>query len=574
MYIGFAILSLLSVCYQAKALSVSEVVEIQIKDSLQSVADIVTASVAESSSRERDSVALLAESRKYIREGVFQQKFDKNRTRRSYKIFQLSEENRYLEILYATRNADMMLNLWNGDMGIALNKAQQRYLVACDLQKQTKDSIPQISAFCVAQTLYDVGYVSLVVNKQARAVYTLDKAISALESINKDGAFYLALKTKIYSAQIQALIKTRKFDSAMVLAERFQSGLPTSRAEYQPQLQTEIYRGADLYDIIMAYHSNALNFARGYVSLKDNKSASRYLDTAARTENYIQSSYLKSNLASERLRIEYLIAKEREKPDRLLPKIEEIISIEQFLNRRGLLMEAMQIKAQLLYEQGNRRESAAIFKETSQFFYSKAVNNIASLQNVIDLGLEKREMELKAQIATIKAENARRNTVLISYVSILLCVICGLIVYLLFKTNSKNKELSKRIQELAKAEGEIIIPVEQLSDNEKMVFRLKKELAANRDALIDNNLNRKMLADMVATNEVYLSNAIKEVTGMNVNDFVNRQKLNYALEIIAHRKDIKIDSLAAESGFGSRISLFRVFKKELGISPTTYIKSL
>jgi AraC-like DNA-binding protein len=87
----------------------------------------------------------------------------------------------------------------------------------------------------------------------------------------------------------------------------------------------------------------------------------------------------------------------------------------------------------------------------------------------------------------------------------------------------------------------------------------------------DADLDRSRLAQLLGTNEHYVTDAITACTnGKSVNAFLNEYRLRYATHLLATTKDA-ISLIAELSGF-SRSSFFRVFSDVYGMSPSDYRK--
>jgi len=88
----------------------------------------------------------------------------------------------------------------------------------------------------------------------------------------------------------------------------------------------------------------------------------------------------------------------------------------------------------------------------------------------------------------------------------------------------------------------------------------------------DANLDRSRLAQLLGTNEHYVTDAISACTnGKSVNGFLNEYRLRYATHLLATTKD-PVALIAELSGF-SRSSFFRIFSDAYGMSPSDYRKA-
>ena len=88
----------------------------------------------------------------------------------------------------------------------------------------------------------------------------------------------------------------------------------------------------------------------------------------------------------------------------------------------------------------------------------------------------------------------------------------------------------------------------------------------------DTDMDRTRLAQLLGTNEHYVTDAINSCTdGKSVNGFLNEYRLRYAAHLLATTTDAVV-VIAELSGF-SRSSFFRVFSDAYGMSPSDYRKA-
>ena len=94
-----------------------------------------------------------------------------------------------------------------------------------------------------------------------------------------------------------------------------------------------------------------------------------------------------------------------------------------------------------------------------------------------------------------------------------------------------------------------------------------------KGAYRDRNLSRDSLAEALGTNHSYLTEVIKENTGLSFPQFVNGYRVREAarlLEDCGNRKTLS--EIALELGFSSTAALHSSFSKAFGMSPGTYRK--
>lgn len=90
---------------------------------------------------------------------------------------------------------------------------------------------------------------------------------------------------------------------------------------------------------------------------------------------------------------------------------------------------------------------------------------------------------------------------------------------------------------------------------------------------LHDDLSLVKLAELVYLNPSYLSRLFKQVTGINLLNYINDDRLDKAKELL-QKNNLKINEISASLGFISAPSFTRFFKKMTGITPQEYRKSL
>ena len=202
--------------------------------------------------------------------------------------------------------------------------------------------------------------------------------------------------------------------------------------------------------------------------------------------------------------------------------------------------------------------------------------------------IQERKIDVKQQeeIRQKELEIANRRQSLIMHRIILVAaiLICLLIVYFLWRFHQRNKalleknrrllaEMEQREQEqqqnieLLRAE-----PQESLTAEQQLFRRICDLMETSDHIYTEADLDRSRLAQLLGTNEHYVSDAISTCTnGKSVNIFLNEYRLRYATRLLATTKD-SISLIAELSGF-SRSSFFRIFSDAYGMSPSDYRKA-
>jgi len=121
----------------------------------------------------------------------------------------------------------------------------------------------------------------------------------------------------------------------------------------------------------------------------------------------------------------------------------------------------------------------------------------------------------------------------------------------------------------------VSIPAVPLQDLDKWVDQLSLILDQQKPYLIPD-LTLNQLAGMVNLNSVLLSKVINTGYQLNFNDFVNSYRVKEVLARIEGKqnKSFTLLSIALESGFNSKATFNRAFKKYMGKTPVDHIREL
>lgn len=114
---------------------------------------------------------------------------------------------------------------------------------------------------------------------------------------------------------------------------------------------------------------------------------------------------------------------------------------------------------------------------------------------------------------------------------------------------------------------------------EEMSARILKRLTETMQEekpYLNNTLTLPDLAEMVRTAPNYLSQVINEQLQMNFFDYVNSYRIETAKNLIINPlpHTLTILDIAMESAFNSKSAFYSAFKKQVGITPAAFKKSL
>ncbi len=93
-------------------------------------------------------------------------------------------------------------------------------------------------------------------------------------------------------------------------------------------------------------------------------------------------------------------------------------------------------------------------------------------------------------------------------------------------------------------------------------------------AFLDKNYSLNELACSIYTNKTYASKTINVITRNNFNSFINNFRVDYSIELMRNKPDLRINEIAYMSGFNNRNTFTYAFQQKTGIHPGEYKQRL
>ncbi len=214
-----------------------------------------------------------------------------------------------------------------------------------------------------------------------------------------------------------------------------------------------------------------------------------------------------------------------------------------------------------------------------------SADRMRQLTDSIHLQERKIDVEQLQEIRQKETEIASHHQSLVIYRIILVAtvLICLFVAYFLWRSHlynkvllEKNRRLLADIEQREQEQQQTIEqlkaePEENLTANQQLFRRICDLMDGPDHIYTDIDLDRNRLAQLLGTNEHYVTDAISTCTnGKSVNGFLNEYRLRYATRLLATTTDA-VAVIAELSGF-SRSSFFRVFSDAYGMSPSEYRK--
>ena len=134
---------------------------------------------------------------------------------------------------------------------------------------------------------------------------------------------------------------------------------------------------------------------------------------------------------------------------------------------------------------------------------------------------------------------------------------------LLYARQKEMEQLQMEKQRLVTVKNEKKSPEEQL-------FRELESLFYEGELFRNPGFSRDDLCRLGGSNRMYVSTSVNKYAGTNINKWINKARVDYAIRLIVAGED-DLNKLSEQSGFSSLKSFFRSFKQFTELTPHQYI---
>lgn len=123
---------------------------------------------------------------------------------------------------------------------------------------------------------------------------------------------------------------------------------------------------------------------------------------------------------------------------------------------------------------------------------------------------------------------------------------------------------------------DIIVPADEsstTSDDPSALFLLLSSAIKDEELFLNPLLNRHMLVDRFSVSKDKIGKAFASA-GTSLPAFINECRLEYSKKLIKNRPELSLTQIATMSGFTTRESFGRSFKRQYSITPSEYKEQL
>ena len=139
--------------------------------------------------------------------------------------------------------------------------------------------------------------------------------------------------------------------------------------------------------------------------------------------------------------------------------------------------------------------------------------------------------------------------------------------------------LAKANQEIRKFYTAENVPNENQVDDDNLqmeaILSQIDQFMHEKKPFLKQNLSIHELSVEIGVPVYTLSRVINSVKGINYNKWLNQYRIAYFIELYQHtdNQQLTLEALAQKTGFVSRVTFIKYFKKEMNVTPSQYIKT-
>lgn len=104
-------------------------------------------------------------------------------------------------------------------------------------------------------------------------------------------------------------------------------------------------------------------------------------------------------------------------------------------------------------------------------------------------------------------------------------------------------------------------------ESENSLARRIEEVVTQQQLFLRHNVKVSDIAAELFTNRLYVSTAINDEIGVSFSDYINKKRIDYAIQLMRTNPQMTMCEIADRSGFSSDKSFYRNFKRFTGKSP-------
>lgn len=144
-----------------------------------------------------------------------------------------------------------------------------------------------------------------------------------------------------------------------------------------------------------------------------------------------------------------------------------------------------------------------------------------------------------------------------------------------FRLSDNREEIRALLNGLSIQIDNTAIPEKEKLTSDNLYFT-KLELLFKQDKIYtDSRLHREKVAKELGISPGYLSQIVNQVTGSNFSNYLNQYRIEAVKKMLLNSEfqNYSLLAMGLESGFTSKTTFYKAFKKFTGMTPSQYQKS-
>ena len=117
-------------------------------------------------------------------------------------------------------------------------------------------------------------------------------------------------------------------------------------------------------------------------------------------------------------------------------------------------------------------------------------------------------------------------------------------------------------------------PSARLAEKERELFEQIHQTIVEQQLFLDPGFSRTKFIKIGLVNKNKVARMLQQYAGTNLNGYINGMRLEYAARLLREHPADPIKAIAANSGFNSVRTFYRLFSEKYGMSPVEYKEKL
>lgn len=447
---------------------------------------------------------------------------------------------------FMARHKQWRLYFFSHNLLVAKRVARGEYAEALKEMQAVYDfSVANNLSYGQGYALSQIGRVYCDMGRNEEGIRDLKAAIVLLKKESEKEALF-----ETYDCLASFYEKNQRYNEQLSVLKEYETEL---------NLADPVH---DLYPVERYYMERG--YAHCYISMGNIKEAERHYQLAAGSP-IADTYHIQVELNEIRIRLMEANGQYTE----ALALIDDIIPYFRETDDKGGVINRLSERIRIAEKDGNHRLAFQALTERS------ALQDSIRFAEV-NAQLDELRTRYEVDKLTLEREKQRIYTIALATGCLMLfAVLAGIIVYNR-RLKAKNLALYRQIQEQTHLvhRKETVGPGETTTkpSRDEQLFAALEALMQSEQLFTDPTLDRKALADRLLTNERYLADAIRTLTGETFSSYLSRLRLQYAIDLLDRGDETTLESIAEQSGHATYSPFYRAFSKRYGMTPQKYRK--